>query len=270
MRHDKTFLKMLGSLLLAALCATSFSVESDAVTIDPVWIGDIPAQQRSVIEAAISEIEVRFPGNTNFVITIGNSPLTDRIGPGPGEEWAITEVDGEFVTLAYATSFAVDANLCPASATIIYNSDTTTFKWSWTLELPAADRIDGLTVSRHELLHAIGFTVYYDLFDGYVDPATREFECDSVWAQLTPTTTHLDPDVHVGDLMIPYVSAGTRTGISSLDENMIRCAFSGCYVYYVVKVPLTSPSGRVGLILLLALAGIAALVMPAHRKFKLR
>jgi len=121
---------------------------------------------------------------------------------------------------------------------------------------PSADLRDFLSTVRHEVCHAIGFAAFAGAqptrFGSFINPASGEFQnCDGVAAtfDMQDTFSHLvpantaDPNDPANDLMVSNLPRGVRRPISTLDVDLLNCAFDSRRV-----APECSPSGfNVGL-----------------------
>lgn len=175
--------------------------------INASFNANVTNQQRAVIQQAINEWTaiIRSSGVTpgNYPITFSNGPLT-----------------GSLIGLTTTTFNKNSGDLISANM-VIDNRPSTT----WYVDPNPADDVefnvtppalppagnDLLTVVRHELGHALGWTSanhVIPLLSGNIfDPA--RFNIGTVGSG-----SHTDPSIHANDIMNPSLSASTRRPIS--------------------------------------------------------
>jgi hypothetical protein len=123
---------------------------------------------------------------------------------------------------------------------------------SFAADAPAADRYDFLTIIRHELGHALGFTDRLYLDNGVDRWASHisgsTFDPGGLDVPLRADGTHVDLP---GDLMYYQLSKGVRKDISSTDIAMLSLA----YGYVTVPEPAS-----------VAMLGVAAVILLQRRR----
>lgn len=177
---------------------------------------------------------------------------------------------GGTTSLGVTKDFKEDSALhLPLSATIYMNSGD---DLSWNLGGPVANKFDALTVLKHEIAHAIGFTSNYSMFSNkvrytdsnnngqYDDGEDKWFEADGVngkgagdYDLYDSAQTHL---ALAGDLMYPFIDKNKRFHPSETDLKILHEAFG--YPIHPVPEPST---------LLLLGVGLGGAVV-ARTKFK--
>lgn len=214
--------------------------------------------EQGVIEAAIQEWEDLIEDDIVITVNINKANI-----PGGGD-------------LGVAHGFAEDAGGTPLRADITIDDDGAGSGW-FVDETPeeneefdpgdnpshfvaksgsgADGKVDMLSIAKHELKHAIGFTIAYtSLRDRITDPgggANRTFTGEEFTATLVPGPppnrgTHLDDEAHPKELMNTAFSLGERKLESQLDCQILSDAF-GYEIIYTYVVP---AFGTAGLIIL--------------------
>jgi hypothetical protein len=174
-------------------------------TINATFSANVTPAQQAVFQEALNEwrgiILTRGLTPPNYPISFTNGPLATLLGNT-------------------TTTFDSDGNLISASITFDNDGSTT-----WYIDpTPATDTefappavpppgFDLLSVARHELGHAVGWTG-----SKYVKDATNSNNIfDPIRLNIAMTLsggTHTDPNFHVNDLMVPSIGASTRRPIS--------------------------------------------------------
>jgi len=127
------------------------------------------------------------------------------------------------------TGFNVDADKLPTSSSITMSNNTDMY-YSLDPAVPATKK-DALTVARHEICHALGFGMPFDLYSAQADTAA----VPPTWTKGTVTATlagtslndasHLDATAHPNDIVNLTVGLGNRRSISNIDVKILTAAF---------------------------------------------
>jgi len=222
-------------LLAAALVAVVIGspAVTEALDIVPNY-ATFNAADRSIIDEAIREWEVLLPCTDGHAITV------------------TFVCDNNLGDLGETSNWVTDAQGRPTSATVTIDNDA----HNWTLGPPAAGRDDALDTLKHEVGHAIGFTVILDNFANHVRTVSgnRFFDMNGNGAfdnddfDLTDDPadgTHAPADS--GDLMQPTTPKGQRHHPTLDHARVLGRAFG----YTVIPEPAT--------LCLLGLGALAAL-----------
>ncbi len=209
-------------------------LSAQAVDIQVGNWGNLDTQQQAVVNTKIALWEARLPvfGPPDQVVSLEfnmqDLGLLRYPEVLPDAEYAIT-LQGD--TLALTDNMQYDTYGRPISARIRLTTNPA-ITWYFGLNPPVpAGEYDFYTVVNHEMCHALGFTVVSRRFDDNLrtnGDGSRTYNPNLLpgepTATLTPIdrATHLSPDVHPGDLMIPSTSPGERRTPSILDENIIK------------------------------------------------
>lgn len=216
--------KFFGCLIVFFLIGNSI-----AITILPNFDDTIPpgSDVRMIIESRIPIWEAYFSPGTTIEIDFSMVDLGTVIDIGPDAEflWA----GDRDITLAVTDDFTTDPSTnFPSYARIRFNSNPSIY-WFWDPSLPVPTNLyDGQSVTDHEICHALGFSVAYELFDNHVQPGswyrTYVFTDGQQTATLTLEQTHLHPLFHPNDLMNPELDPGLRREPSDLDIDILNDA----------------------------------------------
>ena len=195
--------------------------------------GNLSPEQRAVVDAKILLWEARItaPGHV-VTLEFDNADLgAKKKAPSSGVEPVLAGPGGargaRGSTLAETSDFTEDEAGRPTGAKITINNNPNV-PWYTGLATPVpAGQYDLWTVINHEIVHALGFTIYNSRFDGHVvdgPGSERTYNPGGVpTATLTPESegTHLADPPHAGDLMGPELPAGERRVPSQLDIDLL-------------------------------------------------
>jgi hypothetical protein len=176
---------------------------TERFTINATFNANITAAQRAVIMQAVNEweeiIETRGFTPAGYQITFSNGPLPGSIG-------------AEATVGHYVGSGDL------VSTDIVFDDDGST---TWFVDPTPFDdsEFDGtppwghdlLSTARHEIGHAVGFTLsprVTDLLRGNI------FDSSRLNIATVDLGSHIDPAIHSDDLMIPRLGPSTRRAIS--------------------------------------------------------
>jgi hypothetical protein len=140
----------------------------------------------------------------------------------------------------------------PESASIVINTDDSV-SYSDPREKVPSDKYDALTIMRHEMEHALGFSTHYSHFSSLINGHNLFDEFHSK-IQLTAGPggdPHLDPDKYPDDLMDPVLPMGKRRSISRTDIKILRAAYGYTQPLSSMPEPSTLPMMFLGTVCVL-------------------
>ncbi len=221
-------------LCLFAMCGQA----ARAVTISPNFDTSVDPTRRAMVEAAADWWEDKLSSKVGTVrIDFSFGPITTAVAEDGGSEllWPSDPAARSTGPLGVASGFTEAPNAQglpkPISAQIRIN---TKYTWWEGRDLPPdgtwpdPDSYDLWSVLKHEIAHAIGFTVNYTKFRDHVsvdDAGMRHYNLGGVpTAKLTDPAagTHTDPTAHPGDLMNPEIGTCIRQDDKALTAMILN------------------------------------------------
>lgn len=209
-----------------------------AVDINPIFDPGVNSARRAMAEAAAAWWEDKLSSKQGKVrIEFSWGPITTAVAEDGGSEllWPSDPSIRTTGPLGVTTDFTEAPNaqglLKPTFARIRIN---TKYTWWEGRDLPPdgtwpdPDSYDLWSVLKHEIAHAIGFTVNYTKFRNNVsfdDMGMRHYNLGGFpTAKLTGPAagTHTDPTAHPGDLMNPEIGTCIRQDDKALTAMILN------------------------------------------------
>jgi hypothetical protein len=219
---------VVGALLLAASTSRAGMMINITATFthDDAPTAEVRAQREAVVNQAIADWQSRIFAPEGQPVNLRLDIRFTDLGPNQG---------------GGTSNIRPDANGNPGSASIVLNIHTDAVNpaqnYYWNVD-PAGlgGNRDGLSITRHELGHALGFAggstadlLGYDKWNAAIAAGSTAFNRNGVTATMAGTgaggRSHLSSTAQPGDLMNTSVGAGRRTDISDLDVRMLSATF---------------------------------------------
>jgi len=224
------------------------------------------ADEQNVFEAAIQWWEMIITTPFTFNVTVNRFDFINDGNPNNNGTLGQTSGFTEDGTTKLPTGATVDMGICsdwfidptPHEESEFTQISTDPPVFTANAGGPAANKFDFLSVAKHELGHALGFTVNYTKFAAQVGAESggkRAFGGGIATLGPASAGTHLDAGTHPDDLMVATIGAGKRRLQSNLDCAVLTKAFGYECSTALHKIP--EPSTV--FLLAIALLGLAGL-----------